>query len=45
MIYNMPISLKDAFDAKIVLIDSRKIRENEAAQKAIKKRAQEIKRG
>ncbi|OBT48426.1 hypothetical protein VE00_01425 [Pseudogymnoascus sp. WSF 3629] len=45
MVYDTPIPLEGAFDAEIALMDARKMGENEAAQRAVEKRAQEIGRG
>ncbi|KFZ04481.1 hypothetical protein V502_10115 [Pseudogymnoascus sp. VKM F-4520 (FW-2644)] len=45
MVYDTHIPLKGAFDAEIAPMDARKMGENEAAQRAAEKRAQEIGRG
>ncbi|KFY21433.1 hypothetical protein V493_07417 [Pseudogymnoascus sp. VKM F-4281 (FW-2241)] len=45
MIDDTRIPLKSAFDAEISLMDARKMGENEAAQKAMEKKAQGIERG
>ena len=45
MVYDTHIPLEGAFDAEIAPMDARKMGENEAAQRAAEKRAQEIGRG
>lgn len=45
MVYDTHIPLEREFDAEIALMDAREMGENEAAQRAAEKRAQEIGRG
>ncbi|KFY50509.1 hypothetical protein V495_00225 [Pseudogymnoascus sp. VKM F-4514 (FW-929)] len=45
MIHDTCLPLQAAFDAEILLMDARKMGENEAAQNAMEKRAQKIERG
>lgn len=45
MVYDTPIPLEGEFNDEIALMDARKMGENEAAQRVVEKRAQEIGRG